>query len=179
MEWEELRNKIANDKRLFTACINEAGLNNYKDLYQEVMVKILDPKNEKVLLEAEEGGYLSIYIIGAIKDEWSKKDRVKTHSDGRTSNLYMFCDHQGDWKGYKEEMKYSTLSGIPREVMKKAVGELHRRMLSDNEKEREEAKTLWGVCKTNVLQYSKESGVNRIRIKKEAENAAKKIKRNL
>lgn len=171
--FDEIIKRVANDKRYLPHCFKiTEGNSLYQDLWHETILTLY--KYKEHVIEANNNGYLEAYVIKVINNLWHHRRTVKKYK-GSTSNLYMYSDNLQDWSEYKESLTDSN----NRELVKKAVNELHKKMRSNNDEEADSAELAWKVCNSNVWQVSLKTGINHMKIKRTFVKVTNQIKRKL
>lgn len=173
--------QIAKEPKYKSFCRKIAYNNHlWEDLYQEVMIKVIENQDRISSLNDEE---IELYIYGTAWTTWHNKKqgrtKVKTHS-AETSPLYSIADNLNDLSGYIEAQSINTLNADEREVRLRLVKELNRLLTSDNQTTRTQGELLKAFCDgKNRLVISKELGLNYKTVHKSIEEATIKIKQGM
>ena len=157
--------KIATDARFLTLCKKlTANSDIHKDLWQDVLLKLLEKKKrllEVEQLDGEDG--VNNYVYRTIYITYLRYKQKYTY----------LADTVGVWSEYKEYLKEDNT----RYLAIKATSELHKKML--DKEHSEAAKALWAVANSNTYQVSREMKTSFYQVKKIIDPIKKQIKRKL
>lgn len=153
---KELLNLITANESKYASICKQVTNNNYRhqDLLQDFYEYVL--LNINLFSSAFEDGKLDVYCYWTIVNMWRHRDRVKTHVDGKTSDLYSISDSTGDWEDYK----YYLRNQSARENTKQAVRELNKLLSSKDEKEKWQAGILRDALKIEAAINTTKRTVN-------------------
>lgn len=145
----------ANESKYESICKQVTDNNyRYKDLLQDFYEYVLLNVNQ--FKQALEDGRLDVYCYWTIANMWRHRGRVKTHVDGKTSDLYSISDNVGDWEDYKYYLKNQNA----RQVTRQAVNELNKLLYSKDKKERFQAGILRDALKHESARNTTKRTVN-------------------
>lgn len=145
----------SNESKYESICKQVTGSNyRYKDLLQDFYEYVLLNVNQ--FTEAFKADRLDVYCYWTIANMWRHRGRVKTHIDGKTSDLYSIADNTGDWEDYK----YYLRNQNARQVTKQAVSELNKLLSSKDKKEKWQAGILREALKQEAARNSSKRTIN-------------------
>lgn len=174
MEWDELIESIYISDNYKSVC-SRITTNKVlrEELHSELILSLYNYKDE--VFKAYTEGYIDVYIVSSIHNLWRKRYCVKKFK-GSTSSLYMYADNHSNWYGYKEHLLSKDTA---RDMVKKSVNELAKKMKSSDENERLSSQLLWDVCKTNTHKVSKKNNTSDYQINRRISPILKDLKRKI
>ena len=109
MTREQLLQAIVNDKQIKQTCANISGNKDADELYQQVMLIILELPHEKLNL-IHTGGYLRWYIVRVTMYVWQRNKKTKLcYTDAEFDAIDNPYDYETDEKAQAIESNIQSL----------------------------------------------------------------------
>jgi DNA-directed RNA polymerase specialized sigma24 family protein len=110
MTREQLLHAIVSDKQIKQTCANISGNKDADELYQQVILIILELPHEK-LMSIHTGGYLRWYIVRVTMYVWQRNKKTKLcYTDAEFDTIDNPYDYETDEKAQAIE---SNLNNLP------------------------------------------------------------------